>query len=612
MMRSLPSLRVPFLLAVTIVLSPSLTLPALAQDAKPAAAVESNPAPTPSALTSAILKRLQDKRLDATSDERRAAVAFYEKAHPNGVFASVGGLTPKGLSILNELTASDAWGLPSSELGIGKAPGEGASLSDTEVADLEVRVVMAALKYARFARGGRIHDPATLLASTLDRKPQLIAPAIVLETLAKAEAVDAALAGMNPQHAGFLGLKGLLAKSRATVAGDPKERELELGASVRPGQRNKQVSAVRRWLKVPATEVEGKPSDSDLYDAPLVDAVKAFQKAQGLEPADGILGNKTRLALNGTLPPSEQAILANMELWRWMPADLGETHIIVNIPEFAMRMVKEGGVIHQERIVTGLPTNQTPIFSETMKTVVMQPYWFLPESIKVNEALPSLAGDSDMFWRNGLRIRRGDREVEPNSVNWSAADLRQYTFYQPPGDANVLGKVKFLFPNKHIVYMHDTNSKALFDKAERAFSHGCMRVRNPVKLAELVLLHDKGWSADRVNQLIENGPEDNNIALDKPIPVHVSYFTVAVDGAGGVKTFRDVYGHEKRVRLALDGKWGEIEIPPDHLVPVDDTQVRQRVAATERRRSYENESRRPSNSGGNEFERALKNIFGGF
>jgi L,D-transpeptidase YcbB len=612
-MRSLPSLRALCFVAIATAVPPSLTLSALAQDAvKPPTAVESSPAPAPSALTSAILKRLQDKRLDATSDERRAVAAFYEKATPNALFASASGLTGKGLAILNELTASDAWGMPSSELGIGRVPGEGASLSDTDVADLEVRVAMAALKYARYARGGRIHDPATLLASTLDRKPQLIAPAVVLETLAKADAIDVALRGMNPQHAGFLGLKALLAKTRAIAAGEPKERELELGASVRPGQRNKQVSTVRRWLKVPATEVEGKPGDGDVYDPVLVEAVKAFQKGLGLEPADGILGNKTRLALNGALPPSEQAILANMELWRWMPADLGETHIIVNIPEFTMRMVKGEGVIHQERIVTGLTTNQTPIFSETMKTVVMQPYWFLPESIKVNEALPSLTGDGDMFWRNGLRIRRGDREVEPNSVNWSSADLRQYTFYQPPGEANVLGKVKFLFPNKHIVYMHDTPSKALFDKAERAFSHGCMRVRNPVKLAELVLMHDKGWTPERVNQMIENGPEDNNIALDSPIPVHVSYFTISVDGSGGVKTFRDVYGHEKRVRLALDGKWGEIDIPPDHLAPVDDTEVRQRVAATERRRSYESESRRPSNSGGNEFERALKNIFGGF
>ena len=176
----------------------------------------------------------------------------------------------------------------------------------------------------------------------------------------------------------------------------------------------------------------------------------------------------------------------------------------------------------------------------------------------------------------------------------------------------MLGQVKFLFPNKHAVYMHDTPSKHLFDKAERAFSHGCMRVRNPVKLAELVLMHDKGWTAGKVAALLEDGPEDNKIALDRTIPVHVTYFTAAPGDDGKIKTFRDIYGHEQRISLALAGRWSEIDIPPDHLAPVEDREFEYRSTSVERRREAEVDRRTYKSSGGNEVEKALKNLFGGF
>ena len=202
-----------------------------------------------------------------------------------------------------------------------------------------------------------------------------------------------------------------------------------------------------------------------------------------------------------------------------------------------------------------------------------------------------------------------ETDIDPYSVNWSSANLKAYTFYQPPGEANVLGQVKFLFPNKHAVYMHDTPSKHLFDSSVRAFSHGCMRVRNPVKLAELVLGQDKGWSGEKVHELIEDGPEDNKIALDHKIPVHVTYFTAVPDDTGKIRTFRDVYGHEQRISLALEGRWGEIDIPPDHLAPIEDREFEYRSAAYERRQSYEEERRY---SKGDDFGNALKKLFGGF
>jgi len=262
-----------------------------------------------------------------------------------------------------------------------------------------------------------------------------------------------------------------------------------------------------------------------------------------------------------------------MEAWRWMPDDLGQLHIFVNVPEFLVRVIKDGTIIHEERIVSGGPETQTPIFSDMMRTVVFQPDWKVPESIKINELLPKLRAGSNPIEGQGLVIKRNGRTIDAWDVDWGSADIRNYYIYQPPGDANVLGVVKFLFPNKHSVYLHDTPSKRLFNEKVRTFSHGCMRVRNPVRLAEVIMSEDKGWDADQVRELVTSGPEDNDIALDKPIPVHVTYFTNWVTESGELKTFGDVYGHEQRIKLGLEGRWGEIVKNRDHLLPPDDAPV---------------------------------------
>ncbi|NJO56489.1 MAG: L,D-transpeptidase family protein, partial [Rhodospirillales bacterium] len=329
------------------------------------------------------------------------------------------------------------------------------------------------------------------------------------------------------------------------------------------------------------------------------------QQSRGLKPVDGILGRKTRVALEALRPPAARDLLVNMEQWRWMPADMGDFHIWVNIPEFTVRVIKNGAVIHTERVVTGTLANQTPIFSETMKTIVLRPDWVLPESIKVREAIPSLLRGSGMFYSSGLKIKKGSKPVEPRSIDWSRADQRHYTFYQPPGDTNALGKVKFLFPNKHAVYLHDTPSKQLFANASRAYSHGCVRVRNPVRLAEILLGHDKGWEAGMVRDLAEGGPEDNRVTLDRPIPVHVTYFTVAPDEAGKLVGHKDIYGHAKRISLALDGRWGEIDVPPDHLAPIEDREFEWRIAAEQQRAAQQRVQ------SGDPVGRFFQDLFGG-
>ncbi len=586
-----------------------------ARESRPLPPAVENPAnltpPAPAALAiRARLAERRDRSSLATPDEIKAVGAFFDAREGKPVFADANGLTPRAVGLLAEFARAGEWGLPASELVPPQMPVDAKALSQPEIADVEVRMSLAVLKYARYARGGRIPEPAKQLATYIDRVPQLIEPKVALEAIAAAEKPEAVLAGMNPRHPAFEALRKAYNEARKAKAAGEEVADFPAGPSLKPGAKHPHVAIVRQRLKVAVPMVDGVAGDPAVFDAALRDAVAAFQQANGLEPADGIVGGKTRRALTSLVPPSARKLLSNMEQWRWMPVDMGATHIAVNIPEFTLRMFKSNSVIHSERVVTGLVTNQTPVFSEMLATVVLQPDWVLPESIKVKEALPSLLGGGGMFWSNGLKIKRGETAVDPRSVNWSTANLKAYTFYQPPGEANVLGQVKFLFPNKHAVYMHDTPSKQLFEQSVRAFSHGCVRVRNPVKLAELVLMADKGWDGAKVNGLIEDGPEDNKVALDHKIPVHVTYFTAVPDETGKVRSYPDLYGHEERIALALEGRWGEIDVPEDHLAPIEDREFEYRAAASERRREREVYEVRQHKQGG--IDNVFKSIFGGF
>jgi murein L,D-transpeptidase YcbB/YkuD len=262
-------------------------------------------------------------------------------------------------------------------------------------------------------------------------------------------------------------------------------------------------------------------------------------------------------------------LLVNMEAWRWMPESLGDFYIWVNIPEFTLRVVKDGKIIHAERVVVGKRDTPTPVLSQRLEQIIFHPSWGVPDSIKRQDVLPSLMrGSTRLFTFYHLRIQRGGRDVDPASVDWSTADIRNFHVYQPPGENNVLGHIKFRFPNKHDVYMHDTPQKNLFNADVRAFSHGCMRVRNPERLAELVLAEDQGWPSHRVAAAIgPGGAQNNQVSIEHTIPVHITYFTAAVDADGKLKLFADIYDHESKIALGLEGKahliarWKEDKAP---------------------------------------------------
>ncbi len=310
----------------------------------------------------------------------------------------------------------------------------------------------------------------------------------------------------------------------------------------------------------------------------VLEAVAAAPAAdsylEGLHPKHtGFTGLRAALADLRSKPDADASairrVVVNMERWRWLPDDLGAFHVWDNVPEQHTQVLHDGKVVLKERIVVGKPKTPTPIFSAPMRFVIFQPSWGVPEGIKTNEIGPMLrraqanssggwffgddGGASRALRRHDLRVFRGGREVNPDQVNWSSVDVRQFHFTQPPSARNVLGVVKFRFPNKFDVYMHDTSERHLFGKAQRAFSHGCMRVQNPLKLAETILAYDKGWGPEKIAAMARrSGTTD--ITLDKNVPVHIVYFTAVANKEGQLQTYPDIYGVDGRVASALAGR----------------------------------------------------------
>jgi murein L,D-transpeptidase YcbB/YkuD len=524
----------------------------------PVRSAEQKPAAEPDAIVALVRQRLTSEPARGSAGDREdyaALAAFYTEGDGQPVWTTSGGLTPRAALAIGELRKADDWGLRAGEFIVPAL--DGAATTET-LADAEIKLGQAVLKYGRYARGGRL-DPRAV-SRLFDQQPAVYDPKTLIQAIAAADAPDAYLRRLHPQHVQFERLRqAMLAARGARPEVNPAHVRIPAGPQIKPGQAHDHVALLRQRLGVPAP-ADGK---GDSHDDALVAAVKAFQQQSGLKPT-GAITTATRNALNEALRPSGaesvRRLVVNMERWRWMPEDLGAFYVWDSVPEQMTAVYDQGKQVLSEKIVVGKPNTPTPMFSANMLFVIFHPSWGVPPGMKANELLPQLrnasggffnwGGASSVLASHGLRVTRGGQPVDPNSVNWASADIGSYEFVQPPGPSNVLGIVKFRFPNKHNVYMHDTPERHLFGGAVRAFSHGCMRVQNPVRLAEVLLAHDKGWSTDAVQSYVKRGGE---IKLSTPIPVHITYFTTVVDDDGKVRNFADLYGMDNRTAQALDG-----------------------------------------------------------
>lgn len=536
-------------------------------------------------------------KVSAHQSDLDAVIAFYGARTEGPLWVDATGFSAKGKAAVAEVNKAADWGLAPDAFALPRfnvsAPSEAA------LAEAEARVSLELLKYARHARGGRITP--TSVSKLLDVTPPVKDPNAVIVDLAKSASPDAYLRGLHPQHEGFKRLHAALLKARGPAKSEVEEidpalkvRLPERRAVLRLGSDDPEVALLRKRLKVPAAS----GASENEFDEELDIALKAFQVEKQIS-VDGILGNGTRRVLNGDVDelrgpdPSRmiQLIELNMERWRWLPEDLGDVHVWNNIPEYKTRVFKDGDVIFQEKIIVGKPNTATPVFSADMDFVGFNPTWGMPPGIKQRELAPRLRraaensggflffssgpSPSDVIRAYGLNVFQGSRQVNPDSVDWSRANVQNYSFVQPPGPKNPLGKVKFIYRNKHDVYMHDTIEPGLFQSSNRALSNGCIRVQNPMEFAAIMLREGNGLDENGVQRAIRGGGE---VRHTNRIPVHMVYFTAQADESGKVSTYSDVYGLDGRISSALLGRALPREADSIETASTDDIRERRRTS----------------------------------
>ena len=311
----------------------------------------------------------------------------------------------------------------------------------------------------------------------------------------------------------------------------------------------------------PAADAAGEPAAdkpfqvAEIYDNALVAAVLRFQRRHGLEP-DGVVGPKTLAALNVPLADRIRQVELNLERWRWLPADLGRRYVLVNIAGYDYRLVEDGVEKLYGRTIVGRSYRSTPVFSDKIEYLVFNPKWTVPRRLAVEDKLPQIKEDPEFLRREGFSVYVGwgedAQEIMPEFIDWHSLskDNFPYRLVQSPGASNALGQVKFLFPNKYDVYLHDTPSRHLFKRANRAFSSGCIRVEHPLDLAEHLLMSEPGWDRARIDDALQLDRE-RWITLREPVPVHLLHWTAWRDPDGTLQFRDDLYGRDSRLAQAL-------------------------------------------------------------
>jgi L,D-transpeptidase YcbB len=493
-----------------------------------------NDAQITNSLRDMIAGKMLERRVERAPE--RKAIETYYAAHGNApIWIRDGMLTAQAKSVIARFKNAAADGLDATDYSV---PDFGALSSAEALADGDIKLTNSVLTYARHLAAGRIAP--TRVSAEVDYGNHTPEPADILRKVADARDIDASLDSFNPPHDGFKALKSKLAELRANASAPRAEVDDRIpdGHRINPGDKDARVPALRQRLGVKSK------TDDLVYDKALFNAITNVQARADIKPT-GVIDSKTLNAVNGPkpVPPTQQVerVIANMERWRWLPRDLGKTYVMVNIPDFTLKVMSNGAMVWTTRIVTGQPGSKaTPLLTETMKYITVNPTWNVPPSIINNEYLPALQQDPTVLERMGLKLEHN----RDGSVH----------IFQPPGERNALGRIRFNFPNKFLVYQHDTPDKHLFAKDSRAFSHGCMRVQNPDKYAEVLLSlanPKDGYTVDRIHKMYGTGEVD--IHLQTPIPVHITYQTAYVDDAGKLVIREDVYGRDARYYALMKG-----------------------------------------------------------
>lgn len=559
-----------------------------------AAAREAAPAPpsprpgAPRAAGGPVQEKLRERieaagvpaRLSVGSTVIEAAVAlplFYERRGYVPAWSDEAGPLPALDSLVAALSRADLQGLSPRDYHLEeirskarRAREAGRATRDPgRLVDLELLATDGWLLLASHYLAGKV-DPVTIdpewKATPRDRDL-----ASLLDSALAGDRVALSLEGLLPPQAGYRRLTEALARYRR-IAGEGGWPIPGEGPTLRPGDRGERVAALRHRLRVTGdmgpgaafdTAAGGAPAPAeagvaapDSFGAALEAAVKRFQSRQGLE-ADGVVGPATARALSVPVAARIQQIRANLERWRWLPEDLGRRHVLVNAADFRVDLVQDGRTVLTSRAIVGRPYRKTPVFSDRIRYIVLNPAWEVPPFLAVADELPLIRKDPGFLQRVGMKVIRGwgpsADTVDPATVDWNALGPGRfpYRLRQEPGPLNALGQVKIMFPNPFNVYLHDTPDHGLFARSTRAFSSGCIRVQRAVDLAAALLSDDDpSWTRERVDRLLAARAEQT-LPLRRPVPVHILYWTAWSDPEGTMQFRPDVYARDAKLETAL-------------------------------------------------------------
>ncbi|MBB4381263.1 Murein L,D-transpeptidase YcbB/YkuD [Bradyrhizobium sp. Rc3b] len=491
-------------------------------------------------------------------NERAAIEKFYGARDFAPVWTQGGSLTPAAKGVIARLKDAASDGLNPADYPV---PDFASASTPDALADAELKLTASMFDYARQAQSGRMHWSQVSGDILYPEHP--VDPNEVLAKVTTATDASAALDSYNPPHKLYKELKAKLAELRGQ--GSSPAIEIADGPALKytPASK-KQAEIVVEDPRVPQLRTKlglAENASDTRYDAAVADAVRKFQSGAEMK-ATGILDDKTVKALNTPKRDKQiDVVLVNMERWRWLPRDLGapalgDAYVILNIPDYTLKVMQRGQQVWTTRVVTGKPgTHATPLLTETMKYITVNPTWNVPPSIVYNEYLPALQQDPTVLQRMGLKLEQN----RDGSVHIS----------QPPGEANALGRIRFNFPNKFLVYQHDTPDKNLFAREDRAFSHGCMRVQNPDQYASVLLnitMPNEKYTPERVRSMY--GKSEIDLKFPTPVPVNITYQTAFVDDAGKLQFRKDVYGRDATmINILKNNRGKDLEAVVAHSQP---------------------------------------------
>lgn len=436
----------------------------------------------------------------------------------------------------------------------GKAE-KGSSFDQSGLADLDILLTDAFLTLSCHLSGGCV-NPVTIEAEWFV-KQRTVDVSVVLEQALKAKQIREALLKVRPDQGPYGRLKQALARYRDLLL--KGEWPLVSGGRVlKKGSVSERVVELRNRLAA-SGDLEGEGTKGgELFDEKLEQSVMVFQKRHGFK-ADGVVGTATLNALNVPLKQRIRQMELNMERMRWIPDNVEQRSIVVNIADFELNVLDNGKRVLSMEVVVGKPFLRTPVFTSKMTYLVINPSWNVPDSIAQKEILKKIKNDPQYLAKQNIKVLKGwgpqEKEIDPETIDWSkiSANKLAYRFRQEPGQLNPLGRIKFILPNKFDVYLHDTPSKRLFSESVRTFSHGCTRIEKPLDLGEYVLRDVPGWTREKFLAAIEKGTEQT-IVLPHPINVNFLYLTAWVDEQGVLQFRNDVYKRDEQLDVALRQK----------------------------------------------------------